>query len=48
MALGVTQKIAASIPECRHTHVPDSFHHVMIDNPTGLIGVMNEFLNQLS
>jgi pimeloyl-ACP methyl ester carboxylesterase len=47
LPLEVTEKIAAAIPNCRHTHVPDSFHHVMIDNPSGLIEVLNEFVESL-
>ena len=48
MAVEITRKIAATIPNCGHTHVADSYHHVMIDNPSGLIAVMNEFLNGLA
>jgi pimeloyl-ACP methyl ester carboxylesterase len=48
MTLEVTQRIAAAIPNCGHTHVADSFHHVMIDNPSGLIAVINEFLSSLT
>ena len=44
LPLEITEKIAAAIPGCGHTSVPDSFHHVMIDNPAGLIAALNEFL----
>ncbi len=45
LALEITEKIAAAIPVCGHTSVPDSFHHVMIDNPAGLIAALDDFLN---
>jgi len=44
----ITDKIVAAIPNCRLTSVPDSFHHVMIDNPAGLITTLDEFLNPLA
>lgn len=44
LARDITEKIAAAIPNCVHTEVPDSFHHVMIDNPEGLIAVLDSFL----
>jgi pimeloyl-ACP methyl ester carboxylesterase len=47
LPIEVTEKIASAIPNCDHTHVPDSFHHVMIDNPAGLIEVLNEFVKTL-
>ncbi|HLW70268.1 MAG TPA: alpha/beta hydrolase [Candidatus Binataceae bacterium] len=43
----VTGKIVAAIPDCRQATVPDSFHHVMIDNPAALIAILNEFLGEL-
>ncbi|MGH7837105.1 MAG: alpha/beta fold hydrolase, partial [Candidatus Binataceae bacterium] len=43
----ITGKIVAAIPDCRQTTVPDSFHHVMIDNPTGLIAALDGFLTDL-
>jgi pimeloyl-ACP methyl ester carboxylesterase len=47
LPLEISEKIASAIPHCGHTHVPDSFHHVMIDNPPGLIAVINTFLQGL-
>jgi pimeloyl-ACP methyl ester carboxylesterase len=44
LPLEITERIASSIPGCRHTSVPDSYHHVMIDNPAGLIAALNDFL----
>ena len=46
LPLAITAKIAAAIPGCGHTSVPDSFHHVMIDNPAGLIAALDDFLLQ--
>jgi pimeloyl-ACP methyl ester carboxylesterase len=43
----ITDKIAAAIPGCKHVEVTDSFHHIMIDNPEGLIAVLDEFLRTL-
>jgi len=48
LGLEITEKIAAAIPGCGHTSVPDSFHHVMIDNPPGLIAVLQDFLRPMS
>jgi pimeloyl-ACP methyl ester carboxylesterase len=39
-----TQDIVAKMPRGRHVIVPDSYHHVMLDNPKGLIAVLDEFL----
>jgi pimeloyl-ACP methyl ester carboxylesterase len=47
LPLEVTQKIAGAIPNCLHTSVPHSFHHVMIDNPEGLVATINEFVNSI-
>jgi pimeloyl-ACP methyl ester carboxylesterase len=44
----VGEKIAAAIPNCRYAVVENSYHHVMIDNPHGLIDELNPFLNTLS
>jgi hypothetical protein len=44
LPLEISQKIAAAIPGCGHTSVVDSFHHVMIDNPPGLVTALNDFL----
>ncbi len=43
----IGEKITAAIPNCHFATVPDSFHHVMIDNPQGLIDELNLFLNTL-
>lgn len=44
----VGEKIAAGIPGCRFVTIPDSYHHIMIDNPRGLIAALDEFLNALT
>jgi pimeloyl-ACP methyl ester carboxylesterase len=38
------EKIAAAMPRGRFTIVPDSHHHVLLDNPDGLAAALNEFL----
>ena len=51
---GLSQRITPEIYDdirsrCPHVElveVPDSEHHVTLDNPTGLVGVMNEFLSR--
>jgi pimeloyl-ACP methyl ester carboxylesterase len=48
LPLEITEKIAAKIPNCRHTQVADSFHHVMIDNPNGLIAAIDDFLKSVT
>jgi pimeloyl-ACP methyl ester carboxylesterase len=48
LPLEITTKIAGAIPVCGHTSVPDSFHHVMIDNPAGLITALDGFFKSLS
>jgi pimeloyl-ACP methyl ester carboxylesterase len=48
LPLEITTKIAGAIPVCGHTSVPDSFHHVMIDNPAGLITALDGFFKTLS
>jgi pimeloyl-ACP methyl ester carboxylesterase len=41
------QQIAAKMPHGRFTIVPDSHHHVLLDNPQGLIMALHEFFNEL-
>jgi pimeloyl-ACP methyl ester carboxylesterase len=43
----VGEKIAAGIAGCGFVTIPDSYHHIMIDNPEGLIAALDEFLNAL-
>ena len=42
------QEIAARMPHGRFTVVPDSHHHVLLDNPKGLISVLDQFFSKLS
>src|SRR5262249_50763404 len=42
------QEIAARLPRGNLTTVPDSHHHVLLDNPKGLIAALQQFLSQLS
>jgi pimeloyl-ACP methyl ester carboxylesterase len=41
------QQIAARIPDGSFALVPDSHHHVLLDNPTGLVVVLDRFLSKL-
>ncbi|MGH7932745.1 MAG: alpha/beta fold hydrolase [Candidatus Binataceae bacterium] len=40
------RKIVDRMPNGRLTEVPESYHHVMLDNPPGLIAALNEFVAQ--
>jgi pimeloyl-ACP methyl ester carboxylesterase len=42
------QEIAARMPHGHLAIVPDSHHHVLLDNPTGLIAALDEFFTRLS
>ena len=42
------QEIAARMPRGHLTVVPDSHHHVLLDNPEGLISALGQFFSQLS
>jgi pimeloyl-ACP methyl ester carboxylesterase len=41
------QQIAARMPRGRFAIVPDSHHHVLLDNPQGLMVALQEFFNDL-
>jgi len=41
-------EIAARMPSGHLTVVPDSHHHVLLDNPRGLISALGQFFSQLS
>jgi len=41
------RKMIAALPNGRLTEVPESYHHVMFDNPAGLIAVLKAFLAEL-
>ena len=38
-------KLCSDLPDGRWAEVKDCYHHVMLDNPEGLIGVVRGFLN---
>lgn len=40
-------KMVAAIPCARLVEIDDTFHHVMLDNPAGLIAVLREFVKDL-
>jgi pimeloyl-ACP methyl ester carboxylesterase len=39
--------LVARMPRGRMTIVPNSHHHVLLDNPAGLIAALDEFVNGL-
>lgn len=43
----VARKMVAQFPNARLAEVDDSYHHVMLDNPTALIGVIKDFVRDL-
>ena len=43
----VARKMVAEFPNARLAEVDDSYHHVMLDNPTALIEVIRVFVNDL-
>jgi pimeloyl-ACP methyl ester carboxylesterase len=43
----VAMKMVAQLPNGRLAEVEDSYHHVMLDNPTRLIEVIREFVDRL-
>jgi esterase len=43
----VAMKMVAQLPNARLAEVEDSYHHVMLDNPTRLIEVIREFVDRL-
>jgi pimeloyl-ACP methyl ester carboxylesterase len=44
---GYPEKIVSKIPNGRYAVVPDSHHHVLLDNPEGLIAALVEFLAEV-
>jgi len=45
--MATARQIAAALPKGRLAEIGDSYHHVMLDNPQGLIATLNEFLSGL-
>ncbi len=41
------REIAARMPQGRLTVIPNSHHHVLLDNPSGLIAALQQFLSEL-
>ncbi len=41
------EKMAAALPNGRFVEIENSYHHVMLDNPPGLIAVLQQFLSYL-
>ena len=41
-------RLAGSLPDGRWAEVKDTYHHVMLDNPDGLVRAVREFLATLT
>ena len=41
------ERICAGLPDSRWAEVPDTHHHVMLDNPDGFTDVVQEFLHEV-
>lgn len=40
------ERMCAGLPNSRWVEVPNTYHHVMLDNPDGFISVIHEFLHE--
>ena len=41
------QKMVAKMPRGKLAVLPDSYHHAMFDNPSGLVAILKEFLRDI-
>lgn len=48
LSLEKINRLMSALPNGRWIEVPDTHHHVMLDNPDGLVKVVREFLDSLS
>lgn len=44
LSLEKINRLVSNLPNGRWVEVPDTYHHVMLDNPDGLVKVVREFL----
>jgi pimeloyl-ACP methyl ester carboxylesterase len=44
---GKVTRLVDGLPNGRWVEVKDTYHHVMLDNPDGLVGAVQEFLSSL-
>jgi len=44
---GLAERMVAAMPRGRLAIVPQSHHHVLLDNPTGLAAALREFLDEI-
>jgi pimeloyl-ACP methyl ester carboxylesterase len=42
------QDLVAMMPQGKLAVLPDSYHHAMFDNPTGLVAILKEFLREIN
>ena len=44
---GLAERMVAAMPRGRLAVVPHSHHHVLLDNPAGLVAALREFLDEI-
>ena len=44
---GLAERMVAAMPNGRLAIVPQSHHHVLLDNPAGLAAALREFLDEI-
>lgn len=47
LSLEKINRLVSNLPNGRWVEVPDTYHHVMLDNPNGLVKVAREFLREI-
>jgi pimeloyl-ACP methyl ester carboxylesterase len=47
LSVEMAQKMVAILPHGRLAQIPDSYHHVMFDNPGALIAALKNFVADL-
>ncbi len=47
LSLEKINRLVSNLPNGRWVEVPDTYHHVMLDNPNGLVKVVREFLREI-
>lgn len=47
LSLEKINRLVSNLPNGRWVEVPDTYHHVMLDNPEGLVQVVRKFLNEV-
>lgn len=47
LSLEKINRLVSNLPNGRWVEVPETYHHVMLDNPNGLVKVVREFLREI-